>query len=442
MYQYALATVCYLGPLMICVSCTLGWSAASGDDSVNRTLLIGDRDAIPSVTWKETTSEEKWRIVAMLHDHLSSNYASIRSWKGAYRVRGVEGQPASFLKSMYANGLNGRDVTNVELERSFTMTFAIDMQGERIFREKKTDLMYWRDMRTEEQFSIPNTAPSDERSFVAGEEYTHFDPKASWPEFDYLVSNPEAQNKRAAFREPAEKGERKHYGDLLDPRDFFGYAPGIPMSKVLSNFLSVNLASAEGKQLDQSIKIFECDEGGCKLYRLNGNIPTGHNSNDSVLHSDWVFDGSVGFHMTGYVTRRENEPNMQEIKWRWKNVDGVFVPGVVFERFVASGAQTMELWRESELEECTINVPLAPDQFSLSGLGLEEGELVIDKINRAVEIFRDGKTARLGAFGDQYVPPPQQTLAQSPIRIIVIGLNLLVLVIGVGWMMRRRKLAS
>jgi hypothetical protein len=161
-----------------------------------------------------------------------------------------------------------------------------------------------------------------------------------------------------------------------------------------------------------------------------------------VLHSEWVFDGSVGFHMTGYFTRHDNGPNMQEIKWRWKNIDGVFVPEIVFEKFVASGTQTMQLWRESELTECSINAPLATDQFSLSGLGLEEGELVIDKINRVVEIFRDGKTTRLGAFGDQYVQPPQQTLAQSPIRIIVIGLNVLLLVIGVGWMMRRRKLAS
>ena len=136
--------------------------------------------------------------------------------------------------------------------------------------------------------------------------------------------------------------------------------------------------------------------------------------------------------------RRGSVQKIQEMQWRWKRVDGIDLPEIVLENFMAFDSQSLQLWRESELVDCRVNVPLDADQFTLRGLGLEEGDLVIDKIDRAVEILRDGQIVRLGAFGDQYVAPLPLTLRDSPLRVLFIGLNVLLLIGFLVWTMRRR----
>gem|GEM_PF-2856769 len=436
--------VCSLSVACVFLQCLLVivmGGAAHSEESIQRDSIFAGREVIPSVTWKETSSEERWRILALINDHMQSNYARIQTWKGVYRVRTIEGQAPAFLKESFGDRLASRDVSKVGLESSFHLRFAIDLPGQRIYRAKKTDLMYWRDLKSDEQFHIPDTGPSDENSFVAGEEYVHFDPVAVWPEFTYLLNNPDAQRKRAAFREPAEAGKRKHYADMLDPRDFFSYSQGVPVWGLLSSFLDAHHGKLGGETkriAEQTLKVFDAEVGDDKIYRLDSEARSSR-PDIPVFYTSWVFDGKAGFHPTGFVTREGTDKKMQEIQWRWKTVDGIFLPEAVLESFTATFSQSMQLWRESELVECSANVPLDADQFTLRGLGLEEGELVIDKIDRAVNIFRDGKTVRLGAFGDQYVAAPPQTLRQSPTRMILIGLNLLLFIGALYWVIRRRK---
>ena len=440
--RWSVVAACrWVAKLAICLCVWVSWDsgAASGAESNQRASLFSGLEVIPAVAWKETSSDEKWRITALLIDHMQTNYAKIQTWKGTYRVRAIEEQSAAFLRQALGEKVATRALNNVELEHTFRLDFAIDLPGRRIYRAKQTDLSYWRDQKTDEQFSIPNTGPADERSFVAGEEYVHFDPTARWPEFSYLVNNPDAQHKRAAFREPAENGLRKHYGDMLDPRVFYGYGQDNPLWETLSFCLDSRngkFGAGDRQKAEQLVHVFEADGQTSKLYRFDLDTVKSQPS-DPELHNSWVFDGTVGFHPTGMRMLDGKDQKVQETQWRWKSVEGIYIPEVVLEHFFAFRGQVMR-WRESELVDCRVNVPLDADQFTLRGLGLEEGDLVIDKIDRAVEILRDGQIVRLGAFGDQYVAPLPLTLRDSPLRVLFIGLNVLLLIGFLVWTMRRR----
>jgi hypothetical protein len=430
----ALRAVC-----LCCLVC-LRWSVAGGAESIKRDSLFATQEVVPPAVWRETSSQEKWRVVALLADHMQANYARIRSWKGIYRVRAAEGQRESYMKEAFGDRVALRDVSKVGLERAFSVSFVIDLPGQRIYRAKQTDVMYWRDGKTDKQFNVPKTAPADERSFVAGEEYVHFDPVTTWPEFSYLPNHPDAMQKRAAFREPAEAGTRKHYGDLLDPRAFFGYNQNSRLWETLTFCLDSHngkTGAGDKAKAEQSVRVFEADGNAGKLYRFNVETP-GPQPGEPAFHTSLVFHGNIGFHPTEYLLRRGSDQKVQEIQWRWKSVDGIYLPEAVLEVFTAAGGQSLQLWRESELIECSVNVPLDENQFSVQGIGLKEGELVVDKIDRVVEIVRDGKMVRLGAFGGQYVAPPRE-VEQSAIRITLLGVSLLLLIAALVWATRRRK---
>ena len=425
--------------ICLCVWVSRDSGSAHGAESIKRESLFAGQEVIPAVAWKETSSDDKWRITALLIDHMQTNYSRLRTWKGTCHVRSISEESAAFLKKAFGDLLAARDLTNVELERAFSVDFAIDLPGNRIYRDKKTGLMYYRDHKTDEQFSIPNTGPVDERSFVSGAEYVHFDPKVRWPEFSHLVNNPEARNKRAAFRDPAEKGERKHYGDMVDPRVFYGYGQMGPVWKTLAFCLDSHnsmFGAGDRQKAEQWVHVFEFDGNAGKLYRFDVESP-GPQPSGPMCSISWVFDGTVGFHPTGMRMLEGKDQMMQETQWRWKSVEGIFIPEVVLEHFFAFRTQPMQ-WRESELVDCTVNVPLDTDQFTLAGLGLDEGDLVIDKIDRAVEILRDGKTVRLGTFGDQYVAPPQPFFRQPSLRLIFMVINVMVLILFLAWTKRRK----
>lgn len=410
---------------------------------VTTNSVLEQQPLVPELNWSEADSKSKWQIVALLADHMRSNFDKIRTWRGKYHVRSIEPQRESFLRSAFAGRVDGRDLSDVTLEREFRIEFAFDAQSRNIYRAKISDLMYWRDRKKDEQFIIPNTAPADERSYVAGEEYVHFDPLVKWPEFNHLLDNPEAMQKRAAFRASSQSATRMHYGDMLDPIVFFGHDQDSRLWETMSVCLNAHEGKAGGEQqkkAEEAVKCSQADGPRGKFYRFDFNIQmTDKNSTKSTLYSSWILDGNQEFHPVSFFMHRGDEKNViRQMKWRWRHESDVFVPDVVLDVFSDTAPNGMNLWRECELENSSVNEPLDPDLFTPQGLGLKDGELIIDEIERSVKMLRDGKVVQIGNFGDQYVAPQQPT-NQFTVRYIMLSINALALLAFLVILARRRN---
>jgi hypothetical protein len=351
------------------------------------------------------------------------------------------------LKTHFKTKLGNRDLSNVVADSAYSLDFAMDLGDQRIYRAKTTDVFYWRDQNNDEQFKIMNTSPTDERSYVTGDEFVHFDPLMTWPEFNYVRNHPDGKNKRAAFREVPEEGRNKHFGDLLDPRVFFGHHQSERLWKMLEYCYGAHRGKEGDEQkekIDQAVHVFEADGPDGKLFRYEYNMePGGARAGDPMIYSTWVFQGSIGFHPTGFFMREGDfKENLREMKWRWTKVDGIYIPAVVLEVQMKPRTHPYELefWRETELENCKVNEPLSDDQFSLQSLGLKEGELLVDNIDRNVGMLKGGTIERLGDFGTQYVEPPRNSGISST-RLLFLSVNIVLLVAAVYWSLRVRKAA-
>ena len=84
---------------------------------VTTNSVLEQQPLVPELNWSEADSKSKWQIVALLADHMRSNFDKIRTWRGKYHVRSIEPQRESFLRSAFAGRVDGRDLSDVTLER-------------------------------------------------------------------------------------------------------------------------------------------------------------------------------------------------------------------------------------------------------------------------------------------------------------------------------------
>ena len=85
---------------------------------------------------------------------------------------------------------------------------------------------------------------------------------------------------------------------------------------------------------------------------------------------------------------------MTKVEWEWNVIDGIYVPvaGSSSVGYEVPGGRTCRVERESKLENCVLNRPLDPHQFDHAGLGMADGDLIIDE-REARRLHHQGRRA-------------------------------------------------
>ena len=253
---------------------------------------------------------------------------------------------------------------------------------------------------TNEVVDIPNVGVIDTRSIVTRDRYIYF-----WPDqqatYAYLDHLPEARNKRMARRGNMRR-MGSHFGDMMDPRAFFTFDTG---NKTWAN-LELIAGALRGKNGEKNRRMAE---ERFSLAQADG--PDGR----WYCHQQWFGAGKgssmwatafwsprAGFNPVGYVTADEKPDGKvsTRVEWEWTVIDGIHVPSRIKEEGyeVPGGPPSRE--RESKLSDCILNRPLDPHQFDHAGLGLADGDLIVDEVERVGYIIKDGEPVKLGDFID------------------------------------------
>ena len=85
-------------------------------------------------------------------------------------------------------------------------------------------------------------------------------------------------------------------------------------------------------------------------------------------------------------------------EWQWKLNGEVLLPS---EYRNTSRSNSRDSVKTVKLTKSILNSALADDQFSYRGLGLEDGDIVVDKIKAQVSKIENGHLVKLGNFGDK-----------------------------------------
>jgi sugar lactone lactonase YvrE len=286
------------------------------------------------------------------------------------------------------------------------LKFAIDIGSDAIYRDIETSRMRFLRVGTDEEVKIPNVGADNHRSIITPELYLVFRPKDRATSA-FLPDHPDAQMKRRAERFVAREAQMRE-GGTVDPRGFFKFDPVNSFWTGLELYARALRGEVPGDQkrvVEQGLKIAKADGPGGRWYRdqmefTNPGRPT-----------RWVstlWSPQAGYNPVRIVVTR-NKPDGEiesKIEWLWKLIDGVCVPSTINESVYRAPGGGLSKEQLTKLKECTLNRHLGPHQFDEGGLGLDDGDLVLNHLERVAYIIKAGKPVKLANFGERSVLRP------------------------------------
>ncbi len=265
---------------------------------------------------------------------------------------------------------------------------------------------------SDEEVKIPNLGADDHRSILTPDRYLVFRPNDRATSA-FLVDLPEAQQKRQVERYRAQEA-RMREGGTPDPRGFFKFDPVNSFWSVLevcARALRGELGGQQKAVFEQRFQLASAEGPGGRWYReqMGFDSPGG-----SMLWITTLWSPEAGYNPASRISaigRPDGKPESRT-EWRWKSIDGIYVPSTIQESTDPAGGMARE--QRSVLQVCSLNRPLDPHQFDEKGLGAVDGDLILDHRERVGYLIRGGEPVKLANFGEGSVlrrPTPRQAPA-------------------------------
>lgn len=344
--------------------------------------------------WEEVPPAEVVGVFQMLAARTQGNYERIQTWEAtyAYRVRRtVSHREAAGLRPDLAP-------QPLQQEINYQLEVCIDSAAGAISRGTTRTALAWMNADTQEPVDLPNATVPDKRVIVTNEHCLHINPDHVYGSFLAVPDHPAAKNKRAAFRDSLKSAKASGCLSMPDPRQCFGRSD----RRRLWEELELDIAALQGKQgeekaarLRSRLHLCRADGKGGTWYRedLLMDSPGGE---VNLARTLWSPD--AGYHPVSFTLWQDESQTRPLVtrEWSFKQVDGIYVPESMTETYYTD--ERAHRLCEFQLGECKLNRPIDPSRFSHAGLGLREGELIMDRIEGVCYIIRDGKPEKLAPF--------------------------------------------
>jgi hypothetical protein len=404
---------------------TLFFGKAYGADS--NTIAYG------TLEWEEVALEDRGRVLEFLVNQTRSNYEKIKTWKGAYDVSTKEYLSEEYVANAFGDRLSEEEWNPLIQAINIHLNFVIDVQNDKAFRQLKSEELAFFKIGSKDKVSVKGAGKSDFNSSVTSEHFLKFDPNEV-ATYSAYPDHPDAQDKRVARRFPNERAVGQHHSDLVDPRLFFSES-GMADSKFWDLLgpclLAINgEGGTEAKKWADGIRVDESNVSGSTWYRIR--IPFDAN----VRTMTTIWSPEAGYNPVALTSISSGHVEKQ-IKWKWKKDDEIYVPSDVTEFWQPIDSEVPTFKRHAELTENTLNQPIQSNQFDYVGLGMKDGDLVLDEIEQVVYVLRDDELEKLARYGEKYTPLSKAT---SSSRSAFITLNVLIIsALAALWILKSRQ---
>jgi hypothetical protein len=374
------------------------------------------------LTWTAVAPEDRLRVMEQLAALSRDNYDKIKRWRGTYSYIVREYLTEQFVAQAFSGArppAGKAEPLMQEFDR--VLKFAIDLDSDSIYRDVETRRMRSLRIGTDEEVKIPNVGAWDHRWIITPDRYLDFSPKekGTWA---VLPNHPDAQNKRRAERLAVSEARNRAAGEV-DPRGFFKFDP---MNSFWTSFemyqrvLRGDLGAERKKLFEERLTIEQAEGPGGRWYRdrLGFGNPGG-----PMFWATTLWSPQAGYNPVSKVTTLDKPDGKPQSKmeWRWKRYDRAYLPSTIEERIYAAPGGALSKEQVAKLTECTLNKPLGLHQFDEQGLGMVDGDLVLDHPKKVVYIIKGGEPVKLANFGEGSIlkpappkPAPKAATAKKP----------------------------
>jgi len=361
---------------------------------LNKYPALRDSNAVPKdLVWSVVPSEERAQVLEMLAARSKANYEKIKTWKGSYHYLYREQLSAKFLASFPT--LQGK-VESLVLEHDFDVDFALDNVSGSIYRNANTrDSRYFK-VATNEPAKGPGTAP-DTRSIVTANEYLVLTPKfSSIP--SQVPGPPGVRNRHYAVSRPVKEARSELW--VTDPREFYLARPayssvfGTVQGLWSSAEQQARILRGESKVLGKALTICQAEGPDGLWYWEQGHGKFGTRE----IYNIRVWSPQAGYNpVLDYSSFDKPDGKLEHrLEWQWNRFDDPYLPSAYKQiSFLDDGSLSMQC--DATLEDCVLNKPLDPHQFDYEGLGLKDGDEVMnstDTVDSIRYMLRNGKLVK------------------------------------------------
>lgn len=393
--------------------------------------LPADQELIPPL--KDTASKEvsnrtevtlpgeQAETLRMLAARTQANQALIHTLSGTYRcvdVRQLSGAGLAH-RLQIPNPDPGNDGTEWSFQQESTIAFVVNRDTGSLYNDcEVTQITVRKASGALDELKLPELKKFHQRSYVTDNEYVQFDPDFIHGD---LIVTAEARRKdpvgfegipaegRAAYRKPLSEADSRQIGRLIDPLRLFDYStPFTRMLPMLADSLEQEPPIDPDLPIDVDVlrRALQVYRDGLRIRRftyadgretIQVEFPAlGGPEINETLRSQFTFDSRCSFLPTSGGFVGPDGVRFASIVWHYRKLDGMFLPAHVA-RFSHRDESKIDSQRILSLQSVALNPPVAEDQFTLAGLGLEEGERLFDEERNKAYLYQGGELVEVAS---------------------------------------------
>jgi len=356
-------------------------------------LVLGAR--VPTGFAEDVPESEHVRVLRMLSAHSKQTWDGVRTWRGELRVDSVRwfsGEKAKRFFEM-VDPLEGKvRSTNFKRITHQSVTFAVDLEHDRVFSRPRNWPDVYVDVETGKPFGIQREdmwfETSAPVSIVTADAFITFEPNMPHP-------LPSGGTARAAFRYPlletafhevgvigrtfstvyyAPAPGESEQAPIVDPRAYL--STGRPVWMELELIADAIEQTGPWEIDGLALRVRKEGSGAQEQYHLA--VPAKSGSG-RYMQKEMTFRADVGFSIILQVQREPGETASQERRWAYKEQAGLFLPSLVETKRFDTSDGSLRSQDTVSFIESEVNKAIAPETFTCRNLGMQEGDRVVDK---------------------------------------------------------------
>ncbi|MDR1385523.1 MAG: hypothetical protein LBJ67_17000 [Planctomycetaceae bacterium] len=384
-------------------------------------------------TWAPIAEENKIRTMQMLVAPIEGSFQKIHSASGEFYVEYTAGVNANLAKLVQVPEKMISE--NLFRKINFTLAFESDLRKKNLFRSLQVD--YDKMVMDDQSHTLKNIASLNSSSIVTSKELIFSEDANRFSTLPELPDFPEMENKRVAWREPPEIVNNRQLFEYIDPCECYDLKLWGSVGYLL-RVLKGEFSKKEQKIVIENVHLFESvDDKGARWFRLTQKIQPSANDENGKRELNIFWYEDVGFHpvCSLYLTSAHELINLIQV--RWEKVDEVYFPTESLFMVCDASTGKLSFRRKITRKKIAVNQSIDPQKFTYSALGLNDGDLLVDRIKQTVYTIQNNKPVKLAKFYEKYQTPYERSV--NTFRFIIIGIGILLMATGIVLKFLRHK---